>query len=71
DLVKNKADRPDSLHAHYDGEYLPNMPTNRYGATLQWQREGWKARLSSTYNDTQNYLGRNVCEDVPLDPFNL
>lgn len=71
DLVKNKADRPDSLRAHNDGEYLPNMPTNRYGATLQWQREGWKARLSSTYYDTQKYLGRNVSEEVPLDAFNL
>ncbi|MEE9876697.1 MAG: TonB-dependent receptor [Stenotrophomonas maltophilia] len=71
DVVKNKADHPDSLRAHNDGEYLPNMPTNRYGATLQWQREGWKARLSSTYYDTQKYLGRNVSEEVPLDAFNL
>ena len=47
------------------------MPTNRYGATLQWQREGWKAQLSSTYYDTQKYLGRNVSEEVPLDAFNL
>ena len=39
DLVKNKADHPDSLRAHNDGEYLPNMPTNRYGASLQWQRQ--------------------------------
>jgi iron complex outermembrane receptor protein len=64
DLVKNKADHPDSLRAHNDGEYLPNMPTNRYGANLQWQREGWKAQLSSTYYDTQKYLGRNVSEEV-------
>ncbi|WP_295520846.1 TonB-dependent receptor [uncultured Stenotrophomonas sp.] len=71
DLVKNKADHPDALRAHNDGEYLPNMPTNRYGASLQWQREGWKAQLSSTYYDTQKYLGRNVSEEVPLDAFNL
>lgn len=71
DLVKNKADHPDSLRAHNDGEYLPNMPTNRYGANLQWQREGWKAQLSSTYYDTQKYLGRNVSEEVPLDAFNM
>lgn len=71
DLVKNKADHPDPLRAHNDGEYLPNMPTNRYGANLQWQREGWKAQLSSTYYDTQKYLGRNVSEEIPLDAFNL
>ena len=55
DLVKNKADHPDALRAHNDGEYLPNMPTNRYGANLQWQRQGWKAQLSSTYYGTQKY----------------
>ena len=47
------------------------MPTNRYGANLQWQREGWKAQLSSTCYDAQKYLGRNVSEEIPLDAFNL
>lgn len=71
DLVRNQADRPDTLRAHNDGEYLPNMPTNRYGATLQWQRDSWKVQLSSTYYDKQKYLGRNVSEEIPLDAFNL
>lgn len=71
DLVSNKADHPDTLRAHNDGQYLPNMPTNRYGANLQWQRERWKVQLSSTYYDRQKYLGRNVSEEIPLDAFNL
>lgn len=71
DLVSNKADHPDPLRAHNDGAYLPNMPSNRFGASVQWQREGWKARLSSTYYDRQKYLGRNVSEEIPLDAFNL
>lgn len=71
DLVRNQADRPDTLRAHNDGEYLPNMPTNRYGATLQWQHDSWKLQLSSTYYDKQKYLGRNVSEEIPLDAFNL
>ena len=71
DLVRNQADRPDTLRAHNDGEYLPNMPTNRYGATLQWQRDNWKLQVSSTYYDKQKYLGRNVSEEIPLDAFNL
>lgn len=71
DLVRNQADRPDTLRAHNDSEYLPNMPTNRYGANLQWQRDRWKVQLSSTYYDKQKYLGRNVSEEIPLDAFNL
>lgn len=71
DLVKNKADNPDSLRAHNDGEYLPNMPTNRHGANLTWEHAGWTARLSSTYYDKQKYLGRNVSQEIPLAGFNL
>ncbi len=71
DLVKNKADSPDALRAHNDGEYLPNMPTNRYGATIAWENRRWKARVSSTYYDKQKYLGRAVSEEVPLDGFNM
>ncbi|WP_426070907.1 TonB-dependent receptor [Janthinobacterium sp. DSP2-3-3] len=71
DLVKNKADNPDKLRAHNDGEYLPNMPTNRYGANLLWENKGWKARVSSTYYDKQKYLGKSVSEEVPLDGYNM
>ncbi|MGK5036150.1 TonB-dependent receptor [Janthinobacterium sp. LB3P118] len=71
DLVKNKADNPDKLRAHNDGTYLPNMPTNRYGANLLWENKGWKARLSSTWYDKQKYLGKNGSEEVPLDGYTM
>ncbi len=71
DLVKNSADNPDSLRAHNDGEYLPNMPTNRYGANIAWENQGWKAHLSSTYYDKQKYLGKSVSEEIPLPAFNM
>lgn len=71
DLVKNKADKPDSLRAHNDGQYLPNMPTNRYGANLLWENKGWKASLSGTYFDKQKYLGKSVSDEVPLDSYTM
>ena len=71
DLVKNKADKPDSLRAHNDGEYLPNMPTNCYGANLQWENQGWKASASGTRYDRQKYLGKSVGEEVPLGGYTL
>ncbi|KAF1015537.1 MAG: putative TonB-dependent receptor [Stenotrophomonas maltophilia] len=71
DLVSNKADQPDALRAHNDGQTLPNLPTNRYGANVAWAYGPWTARVSSTYYDTQKYLGRNVSQEVPLDAFNL
>lgn len=71
DLVKNKADNPDKLRAHNDGAYLPNMPTNRYGANVLWENKGWKAKLSSTWYDKQKYLGKSVSEEVPLDGYTM
>ena len=71
DLVKNKADQPDALRAHNDGEYLPNMPTNRYGASLAWENQDWKANLSGTRYDRQKYLGKSVSDEVPLDGYTM
>ncbi|MDN2710423.1 TonB-dependent receptor [Janthinobacterium sp. SUN118] len=71
DLVKNKADNPDKLRAHNDGAYLPNMPTNRYGANVLWENKGWKTRLSGTRYDKQQYLGKSVSEEVPLDGYTM
>ena len=47
------------------------MPTNRYGANIEWILENWSARLSSIYYDKPRYLGKNVGEEVPLPAYNL
>ena len=71
DLVKNKATNPESLRLSNDGVYLPNMPTNRYGAHIEGTRADWSARLASIYYDQPRYLGKNVSEEVPLPAYNL
>ena len=71
DLVRNRADHPDALRAHNDGAYLPNMPTSRYGAHVQWTHQGWKSRLSGTRYAAQKYLGKSVSEEVPLDGYTM
>lgn len=71
DLVKNKATDPDRLRLANDGIYLPNMPTNRYGANIEWNIQDWSARLASIYYDKPRYLGKNVFEEVPLPAYNL
>lgn len=71
DLVKNKATEPDRMRLANDGIYLPNMPTNRYGANIEWNLENWSARVSSTYYDKPRYLGKNVGEEVALPGYNL
>ncbi|WP_332604816.1 TonB-dependent receptor [Acinetobacter sp. ESBL14] len=71
DFVKNKNLNPSRTSLFNDGNYLPNMPTNRYGANLEWSKGDWAARLSSIYYDKPKYLGKNVSEEVPLPAFNM
>ncbi|MCG9494178.1 TonB-dependent receptor [Acinetobacter pittii] len=71
DLVKNKATNPSNIRLSNDGVYLPNMPTNRYGSYLEWQKNSWSAQVSSTYYAQPKYLGKNVSQEVPLPAYNL
>lgn len=71
DLVKNKATDPNHLRLANDGIYLPNMPTNRYGASIQWDRADWSAELSNIYYAQPRYLGKNVFTELPLPSYHL
>lgn len=71
DLVKNKATAPDMMRLANDGVYLPNMPSNRYGASIEWHLQDWTTRLSSIYYAQPKYLGKNVGAEVPLPAYNL
>nr|WP_277603255.1 TonB-dependent receptor [Acinetobacter sp. ANC 3882] len=71
DFVKNKNLSPNQYSLFNDGNYLPNMPTSRYGASVEWSKGDWAARLSSIYYDKPKYLGKNVSEEVPLPAFNM
>lgn len=71
DFVKNKNLNPNRTSLFNDGNYLPNMPTSRYGASVEWSKGDWAARLSSIYYDKPKYLGKNVSEEEPLPSFNM
>lgn len=71
DFVKNKNLHPNQFSLFNDGNYLPNMPTNRYGMSVEWVQNDWSARLSSIYYDKPQYLGKSVSEEVPLPAYNM
>nr|WP_279382714.1 TonB-dependent receptor [Acinetobacter bereziniae] len=71
DFVKNKNLHPNQFSLFNDGNYLPNMPTNRYGMSVEWAQNDWSVRLSSIYFDKPQYLGKSVSEEVPLPAYNM
>ncbi len=70
DLVKNHIDKS-AEHSNNDGLYFSNMPTNRYGANLEWNHADWSARLSNIYYAKAQYLGKNINPEEPLPAYNL
>lgn len=71
DLVKNKATKADQFRLAHDGIYLPNMPTNRYGISLDWEKDDYQLRVSNIYYAQAKYLGKNVNPEIPLPSYNL
>lgn len=71
DLVKNKATKADQFRLDHDGIYLPNMPTNRYGFSLNWEKDNYQLNISNTYYAQAKYLGKNINPEVPLPAYHL
>lgn len=71
DFVKNKVIQQKALQRSNDGEYPTNMPTNRYGLSLEWQKNDYQLRLSNIYYAKPKYLGKSVNTELPLNAYQL
>lgn len=55
-----------------DGDYMPNMPTSRYGLGLSWQKGRWKIGSSLTHYQKQKYASGHVnMRDFSLPSYTL
>ncbi|WP_019672882.1 TonB-dependent receptor [Psychrobacter lutiphocae] len=54
-----------------DGEYMPNMPTSRYGIGLGWDVSNWRLGASLTHYKKQKYLASNVNKEPQLPSYNI
>ncbi len=66
DLVKNYP----VVKNNRDGDYMPNMPTSRYGAGISWNKDKWKAGATLTHYTTQKYK-TNTGWEVDLPDYNI
>ena len=69
--MKNRVKDTKKLQSSNDGEYPTNMPTNRYGASLEWEKDDYHLRLSNVYYAESKYLGKSVNYEIPLPAYNL
>nr|WP_241878757.1 TonB-dependent receptor [Psychrobacter sp. PraFG1]UNK05346.1 TonB-dependent receptor [Psychrobacter sp. PraFG1] len=66
DLVKNK---PKDGETH--GEYLTNIPTDRYGIGLNWQNNSWESEINFVHYAKPKYLGKEINTEVALPSYNM
>ncbi|MFB2577925.1 TonB-dependent receptor [Acinetobacter sp. c2-A9] len=66
DLVKNKP----SDYKEY-GHYLVNIPTNRYGMSLDWKYNDWTSGVNLIHYAKPKYLGKDINIEVPLPGYSM
>lgn len=57
DHVTNKDISGDEHRLHWNGVYMPNMPTDRMGLALQWEKSGVYGNVNLDHYAAQKHLG--------------
>lgn len=71
DLVKNKNTSDDRMRKWAEGDFMPNLPTSRYGVSVAVQVDGWRINGSFDRYLKQRYLGKNINPEPPMPPYSM
>lgn len=63
DIVKSRA-TGEARRQRFEGNYLPSLPTNRYGIGLEWQNSHWQLATSLTRYTPQKNRGNYFREST-------
>ncbi len=71
DLVKNKNTSDNEMRRWAEGDYMPNLPTSRYG--LQWNAkyDRWSLYGTLDHYFQQKYLGKSINLEKPMPAYSL
>ena len=71
DLVRNISVADSSIRKWSDGDYMPNMPTSRFGFNLEGTLQNFSVNVSLDHYLKQKYLGKNINPELPMTAFSL
>lgn len=71
DLVKNKNTGDSTIRRHSDGDFMPNMPTSRFGFGVSAGFQRLTANASFERYLEQKHLGKNINPELPMPAYNL
>lgn len=71
DLVKNMNTSDDSMRKWAEGDYMPNLPTSRYGISLSVQFKNFFGSGNFERYLKQRYLGKNINMEPAMPAYSL
>ncbi len=71
DLVKNRNISDDEMRQWAEGDFMPNLPTSRYGISTGVQNGRWMANASLDRYLKQKFLGKNINLERPMPAYSL
>lgn len=71
DLVRNISVADSSIRKWSDGDYMPNMPTSRFGFNLAGTINRFSLNVSLDQYMKQKYLGKNINPELPMPAYSL
>ncbi|MBV7440371.1 TonB-dependent receptor [Weeksellaceae bacterium TAE3-ERU29] len=71
DLVKNENISDNSQRKFTDGDYMPNMPTSRFGFGLDGKVNKFEINIGAQHYLEQKYLGKMLFLEIPMPEFTM
>lgn len=71
DLVKNRNTSDDSMRKWAEGDYMPDLPTSRYGFSAGAGIKKISLNVSVDRYLKQRYLGKNINPEPPMPAYSL
>lgn len=71
DLVKNKNISEDEMRKWAEGDYMPNLPTSRFGINADFLISRIRSNIAFDRYMKQRYLGKNINPERPMPGYSL
>lgn len=71
DLVQNKNTADDKMRRWAEGDYMPNLPTSRYGMSTIMNLNHFYWNATFDHYLKQRYLGKNINIEPPMPTYSL
>ncbi len=71
DLVKNRNTSDSEMRNWAEGDFMPNMPTSRFGFSMAWAIKNAGLNINFDRSLKQRFLGKNINPEPPMPAYSM